>query len=441
MMQKTAGNLTIAFLLMMMFGCGESRPDFLLDLQITEISVEGAPEVNSYAHAVYEGQWLIIGGRIDGLHDHRPEFSYPADKSNQNIWVIDPEKKQVWSKPLETLPASLEEQLQSTNMSFYQDGNLLTLIGGYGWSETAYDYVTFPYLTQVDVAGLVNAVKKHQIIFPYFNQIENQDMAVSGGYLGKIGDEYYLVFGQRFDGRYSTRPNDGHKQVYTHEIRKFRFGNTSGKTVILEEGKIRDTAHFHRRDYNLLPQIFPDGDFGYTAFSGVFQYERNFPWLYPVNIYEDGYEAVESFEQKFSHYHSACVSVYVEDQNRMDNLFFGGMARYVPDPETGEIINDPLVPSVNTISQVSRFSDGTMQEGVHDIKMPGLLGASANFIPIKNIPLIQDKIVDYNRLPNGKTLIGYIYGGLESSHPNIFLQPKGTSKSTSRIFEVYLVKE
>ena len=440
-MNKTAGNLTIAIFLTMMFGCGESRPDFLLEVEINEISVEEAPEVNSYAHAVYENQWLILGGRIDGLHDHRPEFSYPADKSNQNIWVIDPEKKQVWSKPLETLPASLEEQLQSTNMSFYQDGNLLTLIGGYGWSETADDYVTFPYLTQVDIAGLVNAVKKDQDIQPHFNQIENQQMAVSGGYLAKMGEVYYLVFGNRFDGRYTTRPNVGHTQVYTNEIRKFRFGKESGETLIISEGKIRDTAHFHRRDYNLLPQIFPDGAFGYTAFSGVFQYDRNFPWLYPVNIYRDGYEAVESFEQKFSHYHGACISVYVEDQNRMDNLFFGGMARFYPDPETGEIINDPLVPSVNTISQVSRFADGTMKEAIQDIKMPALLGASANFISVKSVPLIKNKIVDYNRLPAGKTLIGYIYGGLQSSHPNIFLQPTGTSKSTNRIFEVYLIKE
>jgi hypothetical protein len=202
----------------------------------------------------------------------------------------------------------------------------------------------------------------------------------------------------------------------------------------------RDTAHFHRRDYNMLPQIFPDGEFGYTAFSGVFQYERNFPWLYPVDIFKDGYEAIENFEQLFSHYHSACVSVYRKDENQMDNLFFGGMARFFPDAETGEIVNDPLVPSVNTISQVSRFADGRMEEAFLDIKMPGLLGASSNFIPVKNIPLIRDKVIDYDKLPPGNTLIGHIYGGLQSTDPNTFLQATGVSVSTNRIFQVYLTK-
>jgi hypothetical protein len=294
---------------------------------------------------------------------------------------------------------------------------------------------------QADVAALIRAVKSGGEIRQWFYQIEDQEMAVSGGYLAKMNDLYYLVFGNRFDGRYTTIPNKGHTQVYTNEIRKFKIGKEEGKTVIIHEGKLRDTAHFHRRDYNLLPQVFPDGTMGYTAFSGVFQYDRNFPWLYPVNIFPDGYEAVESFEQQFSHYHSACVAVYRKQKNQMDNLFFGGMARFVPDEETGEVKNDPLVPSVNTISQVSRFTDGTMKEAVLDIRMPGLLGASANFIPVKNTPLIKNKIVDFDNLPVGKTLIGYIYGGLESTHPNVFLQPVGESHSTNKIFRVYLIKE
>lgn len=423
-----------------LFSCNENQDEYLLNAEISEFTIANAPALNSYAHAVYEGQWLIIGGRTDGLHDHRPDRAYPKELANKNIFVIDPESKQVWSQSLDVLPESLAEQLQSTNMSFYQDEHAMILIGGYGWSNMADDFVTFPRLTRVDVAGLVKAIKNNQEISQYFDQVENQDMAVSGGYLGKIGEVFYLVFGNRFDGRYSTQVNKGHTQEYTHEIRKFRLGRESGKTVIIDAGKVHDTAHFHRRDYNLLPQIFPNGAFGYTAFSGVFQYERNFPWLNPVNIYKDRYEVIETFEQQFSHYHSACVPVFRESVNQMDNLFFGGMARFVPDPKTGDIINDPLVPAVKTISQVARFADGSMQEGILDIQMPGLLGASANFIPVNDIPLLHGKIVDYDNLPPGKSLVGYIYGGLESSHPNIFLRPVGTSKSTNRIFKIYLIK-
>jgi len=93
----------------------------------------------------------------------------------------------------------------------------------------------------------------------------------------------------------------------------------------------------------------------------------------------------------------------------MNNIFFGGMARYYVDAGNGDIKDDPLVPSVNTISQVTRFADGHYEEVILDTKMPGLLGASANYIPVKSIPLVYGKIVDYDRLPIGKTLIGYIY--------------------------------
>lgn len=438
---KNFALLTFGLLfLFSIFSCNEKQPEYLLKAEIKEITFDKAPALNSYVHAVHEGQWLFIGGRTDGLHDHRPDRSYPKAFSNSEIIVMDPSAKEVWSKSLEGLPQNLFEQMQSTGMCFYQDGNVLTMVGGYGWSDSSDDYLTFPYLTRVDVAGLMQAVRNGHDIDQFFTQVENQDMAVAGGYLGKMEDVFYLVFGHRFDGRYSTQTNKGHRQEYTHEIRKFTVAGQSGIPVINDMDKIRDTAHFHRRDYNLLPQIFPNGDFGYTAFSGVFQFERNFPWLNPVNIYKDGYEVVETFEQQFSHYHSACVPVYRRSANQMDNLFFGGMARFVPDPETGEIINDPLVPSVKTISQVSRFADGKLQEGILTVKMPGFLGASANFIHSDNIPLLHGKIVDYDKLPVGKTLIGYIYGGLESTHPNIFLRPEGESNSTNRIFEVYITK-
>ncbi len=439
MKTKTVQALLL-FIIITLASCSQKPDPLLLQIELNEIQIKDAPALNSFAFATHQGQWLMIGGRTDGLHDHRPDRAYPADKSNTTIFVIDPDQAKTWSKTLEGLPVDLFEQLQSTNMAFYQDGDRLLLAGGYGWSEQTQDYRTFPFLTVINIPDLFQAVKNDTDITGCFHQIQDQRMAVAGGYLGKIAVEYFLVFGNRFDGRYSARPGDGHTQEYTNEIRKFTLDTAAQQISISNYSAIRDTAHFHRRDFNMLPQIFPDGEFGYTVFSGVFQYERNFPWLYPVNIFADGYEAIENFDQQFSHYHSACVSIYHGEDKQMDNMFFGGMARFVPNPESGEITNDPLVPSVKTISQVSRLANGEMKELVLETAMPGLLGASANFIPAKGLPLLHHKIVDIDKLPTGKTHIGYIYGGLESSHPNIFLQPQGTSNSTNRIFEVYLVK-
>jgi hypothetical protein len=203
-------------LLVGLFSCKSSAPDFVLDVQLHEISIADAPAINSYTFALQNGQWLIIGGRTDGLHDHRPDRAYPADSANDAIFLIDPVQKKVWSRKVSTLAGKLDEQLQSTNMSFYQDGNTLLLAGGYGWSDEKQDYITFPHLTIVDVEKLVSALQSNSDLNVCFDQIEDQRMAVAGGYLGKIDEDYVLVFGNRFDGRYSARPNDNHIQKYTN---------------------------------------------------------------------------------------------------------------------------------------------------------------------------------------------------------------------------------
>ncbi len=414
-----------------------STSDDVLKITLTEIEIPAAPALNGFAHATIGGRWLVLGGRLDGLHDHRPERAYPPDSAANAIWLIDPVSKLVWQKPLNDLPIHIREQLQGVNAAFYQNENQLLIAGGYGWSQSSESYVTFPYLLIVDVEALASAIIQNTEATPCFTQITDSLMAVAGGAMGRIGKEYLLVFGQRFDGRYTTQPNHEHRQQYTHQIRRFTL-DADGK--IEHSGAQTDTIHFHRRDYNLLPQIFPDGSSGYTAFSGVFQYDRNFPWLYPIDIMADKAVAVTNFEQKFNNYHCASIPLYCQSRQHMYNLFFGGMARYFPDAKSGEVMDDPLVPSVNTIAQVTRHADGSLHETLLDIRMPALLGAGASFILAPNVPVIDHKIIDFDRLPPGHQLIGYIYGGLQSSHPNIFLRPLGTSISVNRVFEVYLEK-
>jgi hypothetical protein len=411
--------------------------DRTLQVSLAEIKIPDAPALNGFAHATAGGRWLVLGGRHDGLHDHRPERSYPPDSAAKYIWLIDPESKQVWQKGLDSLPVNIREQLQAVNAAFYQNENQLLIAGGYGWSQSRESYVTYPYLLVADVEALASAIINKTDATPCFTQITDSMMAVAGGAMGMIGRNYILVFGQRFDGRYTTQPNRGHRQQYTHQIRRFAL---DADGYIRHTGAQTDTIHFHRRDYNLLPQIFPDGSMGYTAFGGVFQYDRNFPWLYPIDIMADTALAITAFQQKFNNYHCACLPVYQQSRQRMDNLFFGGMARYFPDEQSGEVIDDPLVPSINTIAQVTRLADGSLHETLTDIKMPALLGAGASFILAPDVPVIDHKIIDFDRLPPGRNLVGYIYGGLQSSHPNIFLRPLGTSISVNRVFEVYLEK-
>jgi hypothetical protein len=106
-----------------------------------------------------------------------------------------------------TLPTGLKEQLQSTNMNFYQDGDALYIIGGYAFSATENDHKTFNSLTAIDVPNLIDAVVNGTSISSYFKQISNDVFAITGGQLAKIGATFYLIGGHRFDGRYNPMNN------------------------------------------------------------------------------------------------------------------------------------------------------------------------------------------------------------------------------------------
>ena len=120
-------------------------PVFPFSLRLEQMEINDLPALQSFACATHEGKWLLLGGRKDGLHRRQPWASFDEEGQNRFIYVIDPVNKKVWKRSLEELPSSIAEQLQSTNMEFYQAGDRLLLTGGYGYSKTADDHFTFPY--------------------------------------------------------------------------------------------------------------------------------------------------------------------------------------------------------------------------------------------------------------------------------------------------------
>jgi hypothetical protein len=62
---------------------------------------------------------------------------------------------------------------------------------------------------------------------------------------------------------------------------------------------ITDGVHLHRRDYNLLAQVFPNGELGYTISLGVFQINADLPFLYLVDIKASGYFSSNEFQSIF----------------------------------------------------------------------------------------------------------------------------------------------
>lgn len=417
----------------------QTAQDFVVEIE--EFQIPGSPGLQSFVHAELDGKWLFLGGRTDGLHRRRPFESFlPAD-NNTEAFVIDPATANVWSASLASLPTSIFEQLQSTNMNYEQRDSMLYIIGGYGYSPTAGDHITHPRLTAVNVRQLMNATINAAPISTAFRQITDNRMRVTGGYLDRLGKRYYLAGGQNFEGRYNPMGpghGPGFKQEYTNAIRSFEIVDNGTSLSISNYQEWIDTANLHRRDYNMVAQVFPDATVGFTMFSGVFQHQVDLPWLNTVDVRDTGYHVRPGFNQYLNQYHTAHLPVFDAANNAMHSLFFGGMSRYTLS-STGQLVDDPDVPFVSTVSKVTRFANDSMAE-VKIGDMPGLLGSGAEFIPLEDSSFYDSMdILQLDSLPPTKTLVGYLAGGIESTQPNIFFVNNGTqSDATTRLFKVFI---
>ena len=430
--------ITIFLSTIFLLNFSKAQNTFAYELVLEPLAIPNLPGLHSYAFAQHDGKWLVIGGRTDGMHARQPFNAFPVLSNNTDIYVIDVANNQFWSSPNSSLSTNLQDHLQATNMNFYQEEDSLYIVGGYAYANSATDHITFPYLSSINVPGLINAVINNQAITPYFKQLEDQNFAVTGGQLGKINDTFYLVGGQRFDGRYNPMSMPTFVQTYTNKIQKFKINNSGNQLSISNYSAITDQIHLHRRDYNLMPQVFPDGALGYTLSSGVFQINADLPFLYPVDIKDNGYTPQTSFNQYLSNYHSAHASLYDANANTSYMLFFGGMAQYYYN--NGILVQDDGVPFVNTISMVSRKSDGTLEEFAMPIEMPSLQGASAEFIPNHNLPWYSNEVLKLNEISSDTFIIGHILGGIGSSELNPFNSNQtGNTAASNQIFIVKLI--
>lgn len=408
--------------------------DFPVELETRTIS--GLPALHSYCWAQLNGKWLIMSGRTNGLHGFQPPLAFPTANQNQNIYLVNPATSSVLSVGLSSLPAAISEQISSSNLQFHQTGNRLVLIGGYGFSTTANAYKTFPSLISIDLAGLIQAIESNQPISPYFSQIQDERMAVCGGYLGYLNNMYYLTYGHRFDGRYNPFNGGSYTQTYTDEIRFFTLTGEGNNLSIADYDAWWDQDHFHRRDYNLVPHIYPDGSTGFTAFTGVFQRDINLPHRSSVHFSPTEYTVDSTFTQLLNQYHTAFLPIHSANDSTMQTLFFGGIGEYYVNA-SGQLVHDTLVPFTKTISMVTNAPNG-ISEGWLPVQMPQFAGASASFIPDMTAPFDASLILQRDQLGTGRVHVGTIFGGIVSDSPNTFMQATGTTQASNQLIDVYI---
>lgn len=428
-------------------------PEIPFEVSVRPAKNQPAPALQSFTFATDGGRWLIIGGRTNGFHrTSTREATFPSAQSNPDIYVVDEVAGRAWKAPI---PDAFLYQLRATNIEYYQDGNVLYLIGGYGSNcddDKPECYVTFPSLTAIRVHEMVEAIIAGQKdVTSYMVSITDDRMRVTGGELLKLSENFYLTFGQDFEGTYKGGLNG----KYTEQVRRFKI-KSSGTTISIADYKEFNApdgsgadSQYHRRDLNVVEAIRPTMVPGLTAFGGVFTKTAG-AWTNPINIDQssagDTTITVDtSFNQKMSQYTCARLLMFWPSKKTMYTTLFGGISLYYFD-KNGKLTEsnlDNFMPFVDTITTMARLPNGRTVEWpqLPSMALPELMGANAVFIPSPSFPRVPGSpdVLNFDKLTLRPTLVGYLYGGIHALGPQIsFINP---SYASNTVYEVFVARK
>lgn len=403
--------------------------------------------LQSYALGEWNGYWLIVGGRTNGFHGTGGQArTFPTKYANTQLVVYNRASGQRWSAPI---PAAYSQQLSSTNMPFLQDGTTLWIAGGYGCKDNtskAPCYNTYPYLTAINVEGMVKAISSGQTtnLGQYVSSIEDNRFQVTGGVMRKLGNNFYLVMGQNYDTIYVGGING----QYTEEIRRFNLALNNGAITVSNYQTWTD-PQFHRRDLNVAEAVRPNGQPGINVWAGVFQPNAQFglPWPNPVLIDQDAggntsYRVDTSFSQQFNAYDCGHVLLFDNNSQTMFTVLIGGIANAGLDANGKVVPPNGFLPWSKYVSTIAQFPNGVTREYPQASPLlPGFIGGSADVILAPGIPIMPGTttVIDYAKLPAGDNLVGWLYGGIYSTaeQTNAVSNP---SFASATIYEVHLNK-
>lgn len=423
-------------------------------LSFEEVESDFAPALQSFAWANVGNKLLIVGGRTNGFHGFSGSSeTFTPKKDNVYFYVVNLDSSKTDSLPI---PKKYYNQLRSTNMESYHDGNTLYCIGGYGTDceqdvPPAACYQTYSRLTAINIADAMAAIQSQDAtaLESSITMSDKDDrMQVTGGELKKIGDWFYLVFGQNFNTIY----NPGITGIYTQEVRKFKIDNSSGKPTVTDYSADTcdwDDSSFHRRDLVVLETVMPDGNKGITVYGGVFTPVANSAYYNPIYIADDNGKTKISmdanFNQKFCQYAAASIALYNPMNQTMYTSILGGISEYSFDANGNEVNSNGSMPFINTLTTIARKSDGSSVEYPQaKPALPGLIGAEAIFIPHPRISFHEgtNNVIDFSSLKKEgdeegiiKIQLGYMYGGIEASTPQSSASnPTVASKKIYKVF-------
>ena len=416
-------------------------------LQIEPIDLPNLPALQSPASAQdnvsgspYQGDWLLFGGRTNGLHTFtNPNDNFPPQDQNEFIYVINPTTGQVWSEDWSAtdVPAGWLPPLYSSNQETYQDGNTLYTIGGYGAVDLGgnnfANYTTYDTLTALNVDGMISAVVNYGDVAAQaqIQQIQNPVFKVTGGEMSMLGGLMYLVGGQDFEGQYNPGGTTGFSQTYIDEIQAFNInynGQVASSLSITNYQAQNDQVNLRRRDYSLGNVVLPNGQPALEIFGGVFTpgpgtlATQGVAYRNPILISGIGEMQVLPYQQTFSQYSAPHIGLFDPSTGSMDTIFLGGISLDSLSFATGQLTL-PLfnfspypaaLPFVNAVTTLDQPASGSTQEFEMASQLPDLAGAEARFFASAGLPQSGDDVFNLDQLLAQPTTLGYMFGGIVS---------------------------
>lgn len=433
--------------------------------------------LQSYVSAIYKDKWLILAGRTSGLHGFEDNTNnFPPDAQNTTVYVVNPFTGKVSSRSLSEKFSGLTQHqidlLSVTAAQAYQSESTLYITGGYGVESDTGKFTTKPYLTAIDVPGLIQWVERTcpcDTAAEHIRHIYDPIFQVTGGYMNQVGhNPTLLIVGQDFEGFYHDS-SDPATQVYTEQVRRFRIFDDGCHLSFapLPSLPVTPDPNLRRRDLNVVPVVRNDNGQlieSFVALSGVFTPTDGI-WTVPVEVTADGVPSMadpnlpSTFKQGMNNYDCPTLGLFSEKSGAMFNVIFGGISfgffeknLLSGNSESGikgyTFKTDDEIPFINQtttikINKHGHYSQHFMKKGSFPTILskksnpgnPLLFGAEAELFLFDRLPKYSNGVVKLDQIKK-RTLIGYIVGGIQSTLPNT--NTASDSAASPYIFKVFV---
>jgi hypothetical protein len=427
-------------------------------IQIEEATFSLPSGLQSYVLGTHGGKWLLLAGRINGLHGFNGgNNNFPPDTQNSTVFVVDPNLQTVTTRSLTNAGSGLTtnqiDLLSVTAAQSYQSGNTLYMSGGYGIDSSTSNFTTKAALTAIDVPGLMHWVTSpstNETAAQHIRQIFDPMFQITGGTMVEACRHHaLLVFGQDFEG--ANISSDG---TYSMQVRRFHIVDNGTRLSFVAQKAIRGVVaapNYRRANLNVIP-IIAGGRQSFVAFSGTFT--ENFGiWTVPVEIKRNGTPTManpngtNTFKQGMNNWICPTLELFSRKEGNSYTVLMGGISFGFF--SGGTFQTDAELPFINQVTTIKCDRLGVYSQYLMNAEYPVILstgsnpgnqllfGANATLIPAHGLPMYKNGVLKYDVLGSNPIVVGYIVGGIQSTLPNTNVSTD--SAASPYIFKVTLI--